>query len=96
MRLAIARPDIEALCGAGYDEKIPDRTNSHNGYRDCSWETRAGWVDLKIPKLRSANYFPAFLEPRRTAENALAAVIQAPYARALLHTRLTIWSTPLA
>lgn len=71
--------DVEALCGAGYDEKSALRANSRNGYRDRVWETRAGRVDLKIPKLRRGSYFPEFLEPRRTAEKALAAVIQEAY-----------------
>jgi len=75
--------DVEALCGAGYDEKNPERANSRNGYRDRAWETRAGRVDLKIPKLRSGSYFPGFLEPRRTAEKALAAVIQEAYVKGI-------------
>lgn len=50
--------------------------NSRNGYRDRTWETRAGSIDLKIPKLRQCSYFPTFLESRRTAEKALVAVIQ--------------------
>ncbi len=56
--------DVEALCGAGYDGKSPLRANSRNGYRDRVWETRAGRVDLKIPKLRKGSYFPEFLELR--------------------------------
>jgi putative transposase len=71
--------DVEGRCGAGYDEKSPDRLNSRNGYRDRTWETRAGTVELKVPKLRTGSYFPEFLEPRRTAEKALAAVIQEAY-----------------
>ncbi len=71
--------DVETLCGAGYDVKSAERTNSRNGYRDRIWETRTGTVDLKIPKLRQGSYFPPFLEPRRTAEKALAAVIQEAY-----------------
>ena len=71
--------DVEARCGAGYDEKNPERLNSRNGYRDRLWETRAGSVELKIPKLRQGSYFPEFLEPRRTAEKALTAVIQEAY-----------------
>ena len=66
--------DVDGRCGAGYDEKSPERTNSRNGYRDRAWDTRAGTVALKIPKLRSGSYFPEFLEPRRTAEKALTAV----------------------
>jgi len=71
--------DIEALCAAAYGERSPERANSRNGYRDRTWDTRAGSVELKIPKLRRGSYFPGFLEPRRTAEKALAAVIQEAY-----------------
>jgi putative transposase len=71
--------DVEGQCGAGYNEKNAERLNSRNGFRDRSWETRAGTVALKIPKLRQGSYFPGFLEPRRTAEKALAAVIQEAY-----------------
>jgi putative transposase len=71
--------DVEARCGAGYDEKSAERINSRNGYRDRTWDTRAGSVELKIPKLRQGSYFPEFLEPRRTAEKALSAVIQEAY-----------------
>lgn len=72
--------EVDALCGAGYDDKNPaERINSRNGYRDRSWETRAGTVELRVPKLRKGSYYPAFLEPRRTAEMALAAVMQEAY-----------------
>jgi hypothetical protein len=63
--------DVESLCGAGFGVKSPDRANSRNGYRDRLWQTCAGNVDLKIPKLRQGSYFPGFLEPRRTAEKAM-------------------------
>jgi putative transposase len=71
--------DVENLCAAAYAERNPERLNSRNGYRERLWETRAGSVDLKIPKVRKGSYFPGFLEPRRTAEKALAAVIQEAY-----------------
>lgn len=72
--------DAQVRCGAGYDEKLPQtRQNSRNGYRERLWDTRAGAIELKIPKLRRGSYFPEFLEPRRTAEKALAAVIQEAY-----------------
>jgi putative transposase len=71
--------DTEGLCAAAYGERNPERANSRNGYRERLWETRAGSVDLKIPKLRKGSYFPGFLEPRRTGEKALAAVIQEAY-----------------
>lgn len=55
--------DVEALYRAAYGERNDERVNSRNGYRDRALETRAGTVDLKIPKLRSGTYFPGFLEP---------------------------------
>ena len=60
-------------------ERSPERVNQRNGYRERDWQTRAGTVELRIPKLRKGSYFPAFLEPRRLAEKALTAVIQEAY-----------------
>jgi putative transposase len=71
--------EVEGLTGAGYGEKSPERLAQRNGYRDRIWETRAGTVELRIPKLRQGSYFPGFLEPRRLAEKALAAVVQEAY-----------------
>ena len=71
--------EVEALTGAAPGVRGPSRLNQRNGYRDRSWETRAGTVELRIPKLRKGSYFPGFLEPRRTAEKALTAVIQEAY-----------------
>jgi len=71
--------ETEQLCGAAAGERTPERRNHRNGYRDRDWETRAGTVELRIPKLRHGSYFPGFLEPRRMAEKALTAVIQEAY-----------------
>jgi len=71
--------DVEARTGAAHGERSPDRVNQRNGYRERQWETRAGTVELAIPKLRKGSYFPTFLEPRRAAEKALTAVIQEAY-----------------
>ena len=71
--------EVEGLTGAAHGERSPERITHRNGYREQSWETRAGTVALKIPKLRKGSYFPGFLEPRRMAEKALTAVIQEAY-----------------
>jgi putative transposase len=68
--------EVAGLTGAAYGEKSPERLAQRNGYRERAWETRAGTVELRIPKLRKGSYFPGFLEPRRTSEKALVAVIQ--------------------
>jgi putative transposase len=71
--------EVDRLTGAASGVRSPDRANHRNGYRERGWETRAGRIELTIPKLRKGSYFPAFLEPRRTAEKALTAVIQEAY-----------------
>jgi len=71
--------ETEDRCGAAPGERSPERINHRNGYRERRWETRAGTLDLRIPKLRKGSYFPAFLEPRKIAEKALVAVVQEAY-----------------
>ncbi len=71
--------EVGGLTGAAHGEKNPERLAQRNGYRDRDWQTRAGTVELRIPKLRTGSYFPSFLEPRRMTEKALTAVIQEAY-----------------
>jgi transposase-like protein len=68
--------EADAICGAGYGERSPERVNSRNGYRHRDFDTRAGTIDLAVPKLREGSYFPGWLlEPRRRAERALTQVV---------------------
>jgi putative transposase len=71
--------EVEVACGAAYGEVSPNRVNSRNGYRAREWDTRAGTVELAVPKLRHGTYFPSFLEHRRRAERALASVVATSY-----------------
>ena len=71
--------EVSVRTGADYGEKSAERLAQRNGHRSRDWETRAGAVELRIPKLRTGSYFPSFLEPRRMAEKALTAVIQEAY-----------------
>jgi putative transposase len=72
--------EVEQICGAGYGEVSPERTNSRNGYRRREWDTRAGTIELAVPKLRSGSYYPEWLlERRRRAERALASVVATSY-----------------
>ena len=75
--------ETDGLCGAAHGERSPDRINQRNGFRNRDWQTRAGSVELRIPKLRKGSYFPGFLEPRRSAEKALTAVIQEAYVQGI-------------
>ena len=88
--------EVGSLTGAAHGERNPDRINHRNGYRERDWQTRAGTVELRIPKLREGSYFPAFLEPRRMAEKALTAVIQEAYVQGTRPVRLMNWSRPWA
>jgi hypothetical protein len=77
---ALMNAEVDAVCGAGYRERSDDRVNSRNGYRLRDWDTRAGSIELAIPKLRSGSYFPEWLlERRRRAEQALISVIATSY-----------------
>ncbi|SBS77420.1 hypothetical protein MHPYR_430009 [uncultured Mycobacterium sp.] len=72
--------EADALCGAGYGQRSSDRTNSRNGYRHREFDTRAGTLDLAIPKLRHGSYFPEWLlERRKRAERALTTVVATCY-----------------
>jgi putative transposase len=71
--------EVSELIGAEHGERNPDRLTHRNGYRPRRWDTRAGEIELAIPKIRRGSYFPSFLEPRRRSEQALVSVIQQAY-----------------
>src|SRR5438445_22026 len=72
--------EVSDLVGAGRGERAPDERLTHrNGYRARTWATRAGEIELAIPKIRRGSYFPSFLEPRRRSEQALVWVVQEAY-----------------
>src|ERR687884_1540032 len=71
--------EVSELIGAQHGERTPDRATHRNGYRGRRWDTRAGEIELAIPKLRRGSYFPTFLEPRKRSEQALVAVVQEAY-----------------
>src|SRR5204863_2035230 len=73
---ALMSAEADAICGATYGERSPERVNSRNGYRPRRWDTRAGTIDLEIPKLREGSYYPHWLlEPRSRSERALVSVV---------------------
>jgi putative transposase len=77
---ALMSADADAVCGAGYGQRSPDRRNTRNGYRWRGWDTRAGSIELAVPKLREGSYFPDWLlERRRRAESALVSVVATSY-----------------
>jgi putative transposase len=76
---ALMEMEVEHHVGAGRHERSPGRTGQRNGYRQRSWDTRVGTVELKVPRVRDGGYFPSLLEPRRRAERALSAVVQEAY-----------------
>src|SRR3954452_4760195 len=77
---ALMSAEADSVCGAGYGERSDERTNSRNGYRAREWDTRAGTVELAIPKLRTGSDFPDWLlQHRRRAEQALVSVVATSY-----------------
>ena len=80
MAEALMGAETDALCGAPYGERSPERVNRRNGYRERAWDTRVGSIELAVPKLREGSYFPDWLlQPRRRAEQAFVSVIADAY-----------------
>src|ERR671938_622377 len=71
--------EVFELIGAAHGERTEDRATHRNGYRARRWDTRAGEIELQIPKIRQGSYFPSFLQPRKRSEQALVSVVQQAY-----------------
>jgi transposase-like protein len=71
--------EVSELIGAERGERTEDRATHRNGYRPRRWDTRAGEIELQIPKIRQGSYFPSFLQPRKRSEQALVSVVQQAY-----------------
>src|SRR5699024_12517417 len=99
---ALMSAEADAVCGAGYGEVTSERTNRRNGYRPRRIDTRAGTLEVAIPKLREGSYFPDwFLERRRRAERALTIVVATCYLKVDSTRRMdclvqTLWITGLS
>src|SRR3712207_940108 len=76
---ALMEMEVEEHIGAGRHERAEGRSGHRNGYRERTWDTRAGAIELRVPRVRDGSYFPSLLEPRRRAERALSAVVQEAY-----------------
>src|SRR3989442_4111519 len=77
---ALMGAEADALCGAGYGERSPERVNRRNGYRERDWDTRVGSIELAVPKLREGSYFPDWLlQSRRRAEPAILSAVAHAY-----------------
>ena len=68
---ALMKMEVEQYLGAGRHQRSPERVGQRNGYRERSWDTRVGTVELKVPRVRDGGYFPSLLEPRRRAPREL-------------------------
>ena len=75
----VMEAEISELIGAQRGERSEDRATHRNGYRARRWDTRAGEIELQIPKVRQGSYFPSFLQPRKRSEQALVSVVQQAY-----------------
>jgi putative transposase len=88
MSQALMEAEVEAHLGAGRHERSEERIGQRNGYRERTWDTRVGSIELRVPRVRDSSYFPALLEPRTRAERALTAVIQEAYVQGVSTRRV--------
>jgi putative transposase len=80
--------EVAQHVGAERYERVADRNGERNGYRDRTWDTRVGSIELRVPRVRDGGYYPALLEPRRRGERALVAVVQEAYVQGVSTRRV--------
>src|ERR671929_41560 len=85
---ALMELEVSQHVGAERYERSLDRTGYRNGYRERSWDTRVGSIDLQVPRVRDGSYYPSLLQPRRRAERALVAVVQEAYVQGVSTRRV--------
>ena len=88
MGQALMELEVSQHIGAERHERTPDRTGQRNGYRDRSWDTRVGSIELKVPRVRDGSFYPVMLDPRKRAERALVAVVQEAYVQGVSTRRV--------
>src|ERR671938_863558 len=85
---AMLELEVAQHLGATKHERTPDRTGQRNGYRERSWDTRVGTLDLRVPRVRDGSFFPSLLEPRKRAERALVATVREAYVQGVSTRRV--------
>ena len=85
---ALMELEVSRHVGADKHERTPERTGQRNGYRDRTWDTRVGTIELRVPRVRDGSFFPSLLEPRKRAERALVAVVQEAYVQGISTRRV--------
>src|SRR3989440_8135096 len=83
MTQALMELEVAQHLGAERYQRSPDRQGERNGYRDRTWDTRVGTLELRVPRVRDGSFFPGLLEPRKRAERALVATVRAAYGEGL-------------
>ena len=85
---ALLELEVTQHVGAERHERTPERTGQRNGYRERTWDTRVGSLELRVPRVRDGSFFPSLLEPRKRAERALVAVVQEAYVQGVSTRRV--------
>jgi putative transposase len=85
---ALLELEVTQHVGAERHERTAERTGQRNGYRERTWDTRVGSLELQVPRVRDGSFYPSLLEPRKRAERALVAVVQEAYVQGVSTRRV--------